>query len=231
MMNIIEAARKRGANKLSEHESKQFLAEHGVPVTLEKVVQTEDAAAAAARDIGYPVVLKGSGEEFIHKTELNLIALDIRDENGIREAYRRLTSRTECRVNEVLVQQMVKGERELLVGLTRDSQFGPCVMFGLGGIFAEILKDVSFRIAPLTRWDAMQMMEDIQGKKILDSFRGKPPVDREALANILVTVGQIGVDYDQINEIDINPLKILNGAPIAVDALFVLTDESSSNAP
>jgi acetyl-CoA synthetase (ADP-forming) len=226
-MNIIEAARKRGANKLSEHESKLFLAEHGVPVTLEKVVRTEDEAAAAARGIGYPVVLKGSGAEFTHKTELNLIALDIRDENEVRNAYRSLTSSSECRVNEVLVQQMIKGDRELMVGLTRDSQFGPCVMFGLGGIFAEILKDVSFRIAPLTRWDAMEMMEDIQGKKILDSFRGKPPVDREALANILVSIGQIGVDYDQISEIDINPLKILNGAPVAVDALFVLNNESN----
>ena len=125
---------------------------------------------------------------------------------------------------------MIKGDRELMVGLTRDSQFGPCVMFGLGGIFTEILKDVTFRIAPLTQWDAMEMMEDIQGSKILGSFRGKPPVDRETLANILISVGQIGVDYEQINEIDINPLKILNGAPVAVDSLIVLNGESSSDA-
>ena len=230
-MNIIEAAKKRGASKLSEYESKQFLADHGVPVTLEKVVQTEDEAVAAAGDIGYPVALKGSGAEFTHKTELNLIALDIRDEDEVRKAFRSLTSSSKSPVNEVLVQQMIKGDRELMVGLTRDSQFGPCVMFGLGGIFTEILKDVTFRIAPLTRWDAMEMMGDIKGKKILDSFRGKPPVDREALADILVTLGQIGVEYEQISEIDINPLKILNGAPVAVDALFVLNGESSSDAP
>jgi len=117
---------------------------------------------------------------------------------------------------------MVKGERELVVGLTRDAQFGPCVMFGLGGIFTEILEDISFRVAPLSREDAMDMMESIRGKKILDAVRGKPPVDREALADILIAVGQIGMNYDQIREIDINPLKILDGKPIAVDALIVL---------
>ncbi len=228
-MNIIEAARNRGADKLSEHESKQFLAEQGVPVTLEKVAHTEDEAVAAAGDIGYPVVLKGSHADFTHKTELNLIALDMRDEQEVRKAYRSLISRSDCHVNEILVQQMIKGDRELMVGMTRDSQFGPCVMFGLGGIFAEILKDVTFRIAPLTRWDAMEMMEDIQGKKILDSFRGKTPVDRETLADILVSVGRIAVDHDQISEIDINPLKISKGMPVAVDALFVLKDESASD--
>lgn len=226
-MSIIEAASKRGVSKLTEYESKQFLAEHGVPITLEKVVQSEDETVAAARDIGYPVALKGSGAEFTHKTELNLIALDIKDEDEVRRAFRNLTSGSESRVNEVLVQQMIKGDRELMAGLTRDSQFGPCVMFGLGGIFTEILKDVTFRIAPLTRWDAMEMIEDIKGTKILDSFRGKPPVDRDALADILITLGQIGVDHEQIREIDINPLKIHNGAPVAVDALLVLNGESS----
>jgi len=221
-MNIIEAALKRGSTKLSEYESKLFLAEHGVPVTSEMVVQTEDEAVAAARDIGYPVVLKGSGAEFTHKTELNLIALDMRDERDVRKAYQNITSQSDCLVNEVLVQQMIKGDREFVVGLTRDPQFGPCVMFGLGGIFTEVLKDTSFRIAPLNHFDAVDMMDDIRGKEILGAFRGKPPVDREALAGILMAVGQIGLKYDRIVEIDINPLKILDGKPVAVDALVVL---------
>ncbi len=221
-MTIIEDALKRGAKTLSEHESKLFLAAHGIPVTREKVVTTEDDAVSAAAEIGYPVVLKGSGEELGHKTELNLIAMDIRNENDVREACKKLTANRKVPVREVLVQQMVKGERELVVGLTRDAQFGPCVMFGLGGIFTEILEDISFRVAPLSREDAMDMMESIRGKKILDAVRGKPPVDREALADILIAVGQIGMNYDQIREIDINPLKILEGKPIAVDALIVL---------
>ena len=106
--------------------------------------------------------------------------------------------------------------------MTRDPQFGPCVMFGLGGIFTEILKDVSFRVAPLTRRDAMDLMDDFKGKKILDAVRGMEAVDREVLADILIAVGQIGMEHDEIQEIDANPLKILNGKPVAVDALVVL---------
>ncbi|MBW1710790.1 MAG: acetate--CoA ligase family protein [Deltaproteobacteria bacterium] len=224
-MKIIEEALKRGAKTLSEYESKLLLAEYGINVTQEKVVSTEDDAAAAASEIGYPVVLKGSGEELTHKTELDLIALNLRDENDVREAFKKLTSTPEANVKEVLVQQMVKGDRELVVGLTRDAQFGPCVMFGLGGIFTEILEDVSFRVAPLTRWDAMDMMEDFRAKKILDAFRGQPPVDREVLADILIAVGKIGMEQEKVQEIDINPMKVLDGKPVAVDALVVLNND------
>jgi len=224
-MTIIEKALKRGAKTLSEHESKLFLAEHEIPVTREVVVSTVENAVLAAEDIGYPVVLKGSGEALSHKTEMNLIAIDMRSEAEVREAFQRLTSHPDVTVHEVLVQQMVKGDRELVVGLTRDDQFGPCVMFGLGGIFTEILEDISFRVAPLRRVDAMEMMDDIRGKKILDAVRGKAPVDREVLADILLSLGQIGLDNEKIREIDINPLKILEGKPIAVDALVVLDNE------
>jgi len=221
-MKIIEDALKRGAKALSEHESKLFLAEQGIPVTRETVVTTEDEAVAAAAAIGYPVVLKGSGEALSHKTELNLIALDMRDEADVRTAFKGFVSRTDVEVKEVLVQQMVKGDRELVIGLTRDDQFGPCVMFGLGGIFTEILEDISFRVAPLERIDAMEMMDDIRGKKILGPVRRKPAVDRDVLADILIALGQIGLDNEKIKEIDINPLKIVDGKPIAVDALVVL---------
>jgi acetyl-CoA synthetase (ADP-forming) len=224
-MKIIDEALKRGAKALSEYESKLLLAEYGVNITQEKVVSAEDDAVAAASDIGYPVVLKGSGEELSHKTEMNLIALNLRDEDEVREAYKNLTSNPEAEIKEVLVQQMIKGDRELVVGLTRDAQFGPCVMFGLGGIFTEILEDVSFRVAPLTRWDAKDMMGEIRAAKILDAFRGKPEVDREALADILIAIGNIGMELDQVAEIDINPLKILDGKPVAVDALVVLSNE------
>jgi len=225
-MKIIEDALKRSAKTLSEFESKKFLSEYGVNVTKETVVSKEDDAVSAAKEMGYPVVLKGSGEELAHKTELDLIALNLRDEKEVREAFQRLTSTPKADVKEVLVQQMVKGDRELVVGLTRDAQFGPCVMFGLGGIFTEILEDVAFRVAPLTKWDAMDMMKDFRAHKILDEFRGQPAVNREVLADILIAIGNIGMEQDKVKEIDINPMKIMaDGKPIAVDALVVLDSE------
>ena len=227
-MKLIEEALGRGAKALSEHESKKFLAGYGIAVTEERVAITEEDAVAAASRIGYPVALKASGEEFTHKTELDLIALGIKDEEEVRAAFKRLTFHPDVSVREILVQQMIKGDRELVVGLTRDPQFGPCVMFGLGGVLTEILEDVTFRVAPLNRWDAMDMMNDIRAKKILDAFRGKPPVDRDALACILIAVGRIGMEVDEVREIDINPLKIQNGEPIAVDALVVL-DQGGEN--
>jgi len=221
-MKLIEDAVKRGAKSLSEYESKLLLAEYGIPVTGEAVVTTPDDAVAEASQIGFPVVLKGSGETISHKTELNLIALDLKSEEEVRQAFNELTGNKKADVKEVLVQQMIKGDRELMVGLTRDAQFGPCVMFGLGGIFTEILEDVAFRVAPLSDYDALDITGDIKGKKILDAFRGKPEVDRGILADILKAVGQIGLDNEQIKEIDINPLKLVDGKPVAVDALVVL---------
>ena len=221
-MKLIDDAVKRGAKSLSEYESKLLLAEYGIPITAEAVVTTQDEAVAKASEIGYPVVLKGSGESISHKTELNLIALNLKSEEDVRQAFKELTGNKKADVKEVLVQQMIKGDRELMVGLTRDAQFGPCVMFGLGGIFTEILEDVAFRVAPLTDWDANDIMNDIKGKKILNSFRGKPEVDRKILAHILKAVGQIGLDNEKIKEIDINPLKLIGGKPVAVDALVIL---------
>ncbi len=123
---------------------------------------------------------------------------------------------------------MVRGERELVCGLTRDARFGPCVMFGLGGIFTEALDDAVFRVAPLTTNDALEMMAEIRAAKILQAFRGQAPVDREALARIIVAVGEIGSRHDDVREIDINPIKIRpDGAPVAVDALVALRTASA----
>lgn len=221
-LNLIQQALQRDAKNLSEFESKQVLAAYGIPVTFEKTVHTIEDAVAAAESIGYPVVLKGSGEEIRHKTEMDLIVPDLQDAQQVQNAYQDLTSRGPQSMKHVLVQQMVKGNRELMAGLKRDSQFGPCVMFGLGGVLTEILEDISIRVAPLTRSDAMDMMDDIRGKKILDEFRGKPPVDREALADILLALGKIGLENEAILEIDINPIKLIDGRPVAVDALIIL---------
>ncbi len=224
-MELIQNALDRGAKNLSEYESKLVLSEYGIPVTREKTVRTEDEAIAAATDMGYPVVLKGSGEAMSHKTELDLIALDLKDEQSLKEAFGEFKNRQDITVEEFLVQQMVKGNRELMAGLKRDPQFGPCVMFGLGGIMAEVLEDISIRVAPLSEFDAMDMMDDIRAKKILNAFRGKPPVDRAALAQLLMALGKLGLENETVTEIDINPVKLVDGKPVAVDALIVLKNE------
>ena len=225
-MKIIEDAINRKSGNLSEFESKQILSAYGIPVTKEKTVTTLEEAVSTANSLGYPVVLKASGENLQHKTELDLIRLDLKDESQVKQAYTELIEKSTVPITEILIQQMLKGNRELMAGLKRDSQFGPCVVFGLGGVLAEILEDVSIRVAPITTFDAMDMMTHIRGKKILEPFRGKPAVDREALAEFLIALGKIGLENDAVSEIDINPIKLIEGRPVAVDALVVLDIKS-----
>jgi acetyl-CoA synthetase (ADP-forming) len=220
---LLQQARSGGARALTEFEAKRFLSGYGVPVTPEQVVDSLEAALAAAEAIGYPVALKGSGEELLHKTELGLVKLGLKDDSALKEAYDQLTATAKIPLKEMLVQQMVAGDRELVAGMVSDPQFGPSVLFGLGGIYTEALEDVVFRVAPLSPWDALQMMEEFRGRKILEAFRGMPPVDRKALADLLITLGTIGLEHPAIREIDINPLKIQrDGQPIAVDALIIM---------
>jgi acyl-CoA synthetase (NDP forming) len=222
-MNIIENAIARGAENLNEYESKRFLATYGIPITREAIARSEEEVAAKASKIGYPVVLKGSDEAFLHKADLNLIALSLKDEKSVRRAYHQLVSRSKTKLKEVLVQEMIEEQRELMVSLYRDPQFGPCVMFGLGGIFTEIVEDIVFRVAPLTRKDAMEMLAEIKGEKILESFRGNPPIDRDKMTDILLALSQIGKEQPAIREIDVNPIKLVNGKPVAVDALVIFS--------
>jgi len=223
-MEVLEKARKKKSASLSEYDSKRLVAEYGVPVTREKLVKSQKDAVAAAEEIGYPVVIKACGAELTHKTELDAIRLNLADGKAVKQAVRDLKDATKGRkLQGLLVQEMVKGQRELVMGLIRDQQFGPCVMFGLGGIYTEILRDVSFRVAPLTDRDAQEMMDEIKGAKILEAFRGMEAADRDTLAKALVALGKIGMDHDEINEIDINPLILTKqGKPVAVDALVVL---------
>jgi len=221
-MNVIKKALKEGRKALSEYESKQLLAAYRIPVTREILVDDVKDLKAATKEIGFPVVLKACSSEIAHKTEKGLIRVDIRNDKEARTAFEEILSKTEGLEHGVLVQEMVKGQRELVIGLTRDVQFGPCVMFGLGGIFTEILKDISFRIAPLQKRDALEMMHDIKGFKILEAVRGMEAADMDSLADILLNVGQIGLDNEKVKEIDINPVILSGSKPVAVDALVVL---------
>jgi acetate---CoA ligase (ADP-forming) subunit beta len=206
---------------LDEFEAKRLLASYGIPVVAETRAQDADEAAAAAARIGYPVVLKGLGALFAHKTELGLVVLDLKDEVSLRAAAACLL-KTMKGEGELLVQQMVRGQREFLAGMARDAQFGATVTFGLGGIFAEALADVALRIAPLCRDDALEMLDEIRARALLGPLRGLPAVDREALVDTLLGLSRLALERPDIEAIDINPLVVSGSRPVAVDALVIL---------
>jgi acetyl-CoA synthetase (ADP-forming) len=226
-MGIIDEAVSKGQKALSEYQAKMFLGEYDIPITREELVMGEEEAIKTAESMGFPVVLKANGPDISHKTERNLVQVGLDDPEEVRSAYKEIIENLgDEPYDGVLVQEMIKGDREFVVGLVRDPQFGPCVMFGLGGIFTEVLKDTSFRVAPIEKYDALQMMDEIQSKDLLGPFRGKEAVDRDQLANILIAIGDIGMKYDDVREIDINPIKIDGPRPVAVDALVVLGNGS-----
>jgi acetyl-CoA synthetase (ADP-forming) len=221
-MEIIEKAIKQRRKTLSEHESKQLLSLYDIPVTREILIEDIKDLSGAVDEIGFPLVMKGNSSSITHKTEKGLIRVDIRNEKEARAAFTEIMGKMQGEGEGVLVQELVKGQRELVVGLTRDPQFGPCVMFGLGGIFTEILKDIAFRVAPLEKRDALDMMQEIKGRKILESVRGMEAADLDSLSQILINVGRIGLENEQVKEIDINPLILKGARPVAVDALVIL---------
>ncbi len=221
-MNILEKAVSEKRTTLSEYESKQILSEYQIPITRELLVHDEKNLIIAAKKIGYPLVLKGCDARIAHKTEKNLIRTNVINEKKAITAFNDIQSCMNKNNAAVIVQEMIIGKRELVAGMIRDQQFGPCVMFGIGGIFTEIFNDVTFRIAPITKKDALEMMDEIRGKRILESIRGMKAADREQLSDILISIGQIGIENKMIYEIDINPIIISKGRAVAVDAMIVL---------
>jgi len=225
-LDFLKSAVKTGRKTLSEYESKKLLAAYGVRVVEEELAATVEEACAAAARIGFPVAMKACGAAVTHKTEKKLVELGVGSPGEVEKLFAALEERAGGGIDGVLVQKMVKGSRELVAGLIRDNTFGPCVMFGLGGIYTELLKDVSFRVAPLEPRDALEMMSEIKSADILGSFRGMPPVDKEQLAAVLIALGRLGLEHPEVAEIDINPLIITaDGTPVAVDALVALKKE------
>jgi acyl-CoA synthetase (NDP forming) len=212
---------------LSEVASKALLARYGVPVLDERTVPDADAAVAAADAIGYPVVMKLCGDSIAHKTERGLVRLGLRDSAAARDAATQLlaAAQPDDGAVEVLVAPMVSGTRELIAGLVRDPQFGPCVMLGIGGVLAEALGDVAFRVVPLTDLDADGLIDDLATQKLLGEFRGEPAVDRAALRATLLGLSQLATERPDIASVDVNPLIVVEGKPVAVDALVELTPE------
>lgn len=207
---------------LSEYESKKLLSTYGIPVSKEILAGSSQELHNAVRVIGFPLVLKGCSNVFSHKTEMNLVSLNIKTTQEAEREFERIWEVMAGKGEGVLVQEMVQGKRELMAGLTRDAQFGPCVMFGIGGIFTEALEDVCFRMAPIDKKQAKEMFGDIRGNKLLGPVRGMEPVDLDSLADILVALGKLGAERNDIQEIDLNPIIIRRGKPVAVDALVII---------
>jgi succinyl-CoA synthetase beta subunit len=221
--DLIRSALERGQPALSEYESKKLLSLYGIPVTRETLSRSADEAVSAAADIEFPVVLKACSPELMHKSERGCIELNLRSERDVREAYGRIIRSVDLELEGVLVQEMVPGQRELVVGLNRDQQFGPCVMLGIGGMMTEVFKDTVFRMAPFGVIEARDMTEELRFKAILGAFRGQKPADMEILCRTLIAVGQIGLELETVSELDINPMIITpEGRMVAVDALVVL---------
>jgi len=211
-----------GLGSLDEHTSKRILKACGIPTVEEEFVNDSTQCEETASRIGFPLVMKGLQQGAVHKTELGLVHLNISSLEAARQTYELLMNRMNGN-GKVLIYRQVEGKIELILGLLRDPNFGPCVMVGLGGIMAEILSDAVFAPAPLTEEDALQLISRLRGQKLLDGFRGDPPVDRGKLAQILVTLGDAGLTNPRIHEIDINPLIVSkDGGMVAVDATIVL---------
>ncbi len=217
---------------LNELDSKALLARYGIPVVSEKKAQDADEAAAAAAETGFPVVLKALGRDILHKTERSLVYLNLNSEQEVKEAAEAISSAAGDSLEALLVQSQVRGSREFVAGLFHDPQYGPVVMFGLGGIFTEVLSDVSFRLAPVSDEEAAEMTAEIRSAALLDSFRGQGPVDRNTLIRTLTGLSRISSEEPDIKEIDINPLLITpEGTPVAVDALVIRGEKVSGEKP
>ncbi|HJO21989.1 MAG: acetate--CoA ligase family protein [Myxococcota bacterium] len=219
---------------LSEHASKRLLASYGVPCTREALVSDAEAAVAAAEAIGFPVVVKLCGDTIAHKTERGLVRVGLSEAAAVRSAAEELLSRARPEDGDVglLVAEMVHGGRELIAGLARDPDFGPCVMLGLGGILAEALGDVVFAVVPIDVAEARRLPHRLAaGHWVTRPFRGEPPVDLEALAEVLVGLSRLAVERPDVASVDLNPLIVRGGLPVAVDALVELGVAASPREP
>ncbi len=226
---LIRKAKAEGRTALTEAESKEVLRQFGVPVVAESVAATPEEAVAKAQAIGFPVVLKGLGTKLTHKTERGLVRLNLKDDGEVRQAAAAVAASAGADLEGYLIQPMLSGRREFVAGLFHDSQFGPVVMFGLGGIFTEALNDVAFRIAPVDEKEAEQMIDELHSRKLLGPFRGEQAAGRERLIRTLTGLSRVGLELPDVTEADINPLLVgPDGQATAVDALIILGERPAA---
>ena len=230
---VLERLSTVGRTMLSESESKQTIAAWGVNAPGEVLATSAAAAVEAATRLGYPVVMKADSADIPHKTEAGVVRLGLRNADEVKAAYAEIMANAQkhapnAKVNGVLVQEMVMGGVEVITGVSYDAQLGPMLLFGSGGVMVEVYNDVALRHCPVTRAEALEMIDEINGAKLLKGFRGKPAADIDALADTLVNVSQLAVHLEgKLAELDINPLMVMpKGKGVkAVDALVVLREK------
>jgi acetyl-CoA synthetase (ADP-forming) len=224
---IFERARKEKRNYLLEPEAKTICAKYGIPVTKFSVAKNVEEATQFAEETGYPVVLKIVSPDVLHKFDVGGVILNLKSSKEVKGAYNRILANVKkykpyAKIIGVLVQEMASSSTEVIVGATKDPQFGPALMFGFGGIFVEVLKDVAFRIAPITRLEAQEMITEVKAYPILRGYRGQPPADVNAIVEILLNTSKLVMDHPEIKELDLNPILVYTKGAITVDARIIL---------
>jgi acetate---CoA ligase (ADP-forming) subunit beta len=232
---IIERARAQGRTLLNEVEAKQLLEQAGVPVSPARLARTKDEAAAMADEIGYPAVLKIVSPQITHKSDVGGVELNLGSRDEVAAAFERIVASVkrhapDATVEGVAVQRMERPGIEVIVGMTKDPQFGPVMMFGLGGVLVEVLKDVAFRVVPLEERDARQMIEEIKGYPVLEGYRGHDPADVGKLRELVLQVSRFIEANPDVEELDLNPVFAYKDGAIAVDARVVLSSPVAATA-
>ncbi len=228
---IIDQARQQGRSLLTEVEAKRLLAEAGIPVIETKLAGNKEEAAAVAAELGYPVALKIVSEQITHKSDVGGVKLGLSSADEVTAAFDAImeaarSAAPDATLDGVSVQRMAEPGIEVITGMTTDAQFGPVLMFGLGGVLVEVLKDVAFRVVPITARDARQMVREIQGFPLLQGHRGQEPADLEALEGLLLKLSEFIEAHPDVTEIDLNPVLAYPKGAVAVDARIVLSQPS-----
>jgi len=224
---IISNSYGENRKNLLEPEAKTICQEYNIPVTRFKVAGSEDEAVKSAEQIGYPIVLKIVSPDIIHKSDAGGVALNLRNNNDIIEAFRTIMDnakkyKSKVRIAGVLVQEMAPSSTEVIVGAIKDDQFGPSLMFGLGGIFVEILEDVAFRVAPIIREEAEHMVTEIKAYPVLKGYRNQPALDTTTIVDIILHTSKLVTDFQEIKELDLNPIMVYKKGAKTVDARIIL---------
>jgi acyl-CoA synthetase (NDP forming) len=224
---IVEVAKREGRTLLTEIEAKELLKQAGINVVETKLASSEDDAVALSREFGFPVVLKIASPDVVHKTDAGGVKLNLKTSNQVAKAYEDIMKSIgekypKAKIQGVSVQKMAKPGVEVIIGMSKDPQFGPVIMFGLGGVWVEVMKDVSFRIVPLERRDAREMIQEIKGRPLLEGYRGQDPVDIANLEELILKVSTFIEQHPEIKELDLNPVFAYKDGAVAVDARIIL---------